>query len=664
MCHLNSICRLLLTAFSTHQHERLFIIYIMAAKKVKKARLILGILFVIVLAEIGIILQVWQPASNSNNNDNNNNQEEDEIAIRSRLREFSQKRISIHRNNDDVDDMNKNMNVNMKKKNPSNPLTANTAAAAAVPNMTRNKGKDKVKVVQDEDCIFRQSPLYRSVFVYPSPGEPEWHGSILSEHGQKRKHNDDNANANDNDDYRYPWQAIDERTKRNAEYHYRIRDSRAIQYTTEILVREILTHPQSCLRTYDPDEATLFYVPYMASIEWHNGTQYPKSFETSPYGQAILDVLDNNIKDYTGWETLFGWTSRYWKRKQGADHILVMSEPCHGLWHPRSRPGNFVYIHAQQQLAPPIIVSKDISRTFVDMYPHCARKNIVLPHPNTDGRWFNGRVDEVAQQMAHMAGLDHTTNTNDDSPDFRLPNDPSGRGLPYYYKAGNHGMCRAVRLQLEEAFEGSPMRRYLQEQQQRGLLPKGSGGYYRFSHAYRHATFCPCPGGDAPSAKRMFDALFAGCIPIILSQDFAWPFTKEIPGSPELLDPKDFSIRWNASDFLVALEDDLSSTNSTTATTTASSRMLGVLEGISSSEISRLQRGVQTAAKLYAYYPLSSPNLPDNSLRDNVLPNGGAAQALVAALADRAGGQRWPACQQEVIEMDPDNKDTVDQFKC
>lgn len=45
----------------------------------------------------------------------------------------------------------------------------------------------------DQHCIFRDSPIYRSVFVYPSPGENEWQGDILTPHGKVRTN-------------LYPWQ--------------------------------------------------------------------------------------------------------------------------------------------------------------------------------------------------------------------------------------------------------------------------------------------------------------------------------------------------------------------------------------------------------------------------------------------------------------------------
>ena len=53
---------------------------------------------------------------------------------------------------------------------------------------------------------------------------------------------------------------------------------------------------------------------------------------------------------------------------------------------------------------------------------------------------------------------------------------------------------------------------------------------------YRQTTFCPCPSGDSPSAKRMFDALHAGCIPTILSHDVVWLYSpNSMISSPILL---------------------------------------------------------------------------------------------------------------------------------
>ena len=194
--------------------------------------------------------------------------------------------------------------------------------------------------------------MYRSIFVYPNPLEKEyWSGDILSKYGKESN-------------ITWPWLAMDERTRREGIAHYDSLDKNFNQYTTELLVKEILTNPDSCLRTFDPETAALFYVPYLPSMEHHNGSVFDGDFRTSPFGQALMEAINN---DFTAWESTFGLTSKYWQRRNGSDHILVMSEPLHGLYHPRSRRGNFHFIHSQKQLTPPIIISVELSATFVKM---------------------------------------------------------------------------------------------------------------------------------------------------------------------------------------------------------------------------------------------------------------------------------------------------------
>ena len=186
----------------------------------------------------------------------------------------------------------------------------------------------------DRDCIFRNSSIYRSIYVYPKPSNTSW-----------------------------PWIEIDQRIRREGVAHYDSLNKYFNQYTAELLVRDIITHPKSCLQTHNPEEAKLFYVPYLPSIEYHNGSLYG-DYKTSPFGQALVEATNGK---YDAWEKIFGLTSMYWKRRNGSDHILVMSEPLHGLTHPRSRRGNYHYIHSQRQMTPPIIISIELSRTFVEM---------------------------------------------------------------------------------------------------------------------------------------------------------------------------------------------------------------------------------------------------------------------------------------------------------
>jgi hypothetical protein len=166
-----------------------------------------------------------------------------------------------------------------------------------------------------------------------------------------------------------------------------------------------------------------------------------------------MEILDN--QNYEPWETTFGLTSEYWKRRGGSDHILVFSEPMHGLFHPRSKRGHYHFIHSQKQLTPPIVFSVELSASFVQQYPQCSRKNILLPYPNTHGGWYNG--------------------------DQAIPS--TNRTISQYYSAGNHGTCTKLRKAMQDDYRScSPSYKTLQKQ---NAMPNAVG--------MRKSIFCPCP---------------------------------------------------------------------------------------------------------------------------------------------------------------------------
>ena len=487
---------------------------------------------------------------------------------------------------------------------------------------------------EDEDCPFKDSPIYRKVFVYPNHGDVEngWEGDILSEAGK-------NLTALP----RWPFLDIDIQSRNRSSGHYN-QKSQNVQYTTELLVREIMINPRSCLRTYDPEEATLFYVPYLPSVEHHVGHDRKTDYTTTVYGQAIMDILDKG--QYEGWENHFGLTSKYWKRRKGADHILVFSEPMHGLWHPRSRRGNYHFIHSQKQLTPPIVISVELSTTFVEMYPKCAAKNILVPYPNTDGDWFNGSFRKEAAQLSEKAKVTVDTSAVALPAEKLLSTSKNARPVAQFYSAGHHGTCTKLRKAMTQDYRKcAPSYNLLKNDLQASHYALGM----------HLSTFCPCPGGDSPSAKRHYDALIAECIPIILSYDFVWPFTNEF--DPEIsLDPKEFSMRMLAKDYDAPL------LNETSCEPLDKTRpgMQKDLEQIPAPEIERLRQGAAMARELYTWYKFDE-NIPSNPLKEGVLPDGGAAHEVVKMLAQRAAGAMWPACEEELKK--PRGKDPM-RFKC
>jgi hypothetical protein len=496
-------------------------------------------------------------------------------------------------------------------------LIKQQSSLTSSPRATRSKSID----ASDIDCPFRDSPLYRSVYVYPTPDftnsrtgeELHRHNPIYSPNGG------DGGLLNP-----YPWLHWDNVTKTDGWGHYDV-GSQMGQYTLELIVRDIMTHPNSCLATSNPEEAKLFYVPYLPSMEFHKGRLFVSDYSTSKYGKAIYDALEG---DYDGWEKLFGFTSTYWKRNNGSDHILVWSEPLHGVSHPKMKRGNFHYINTQRLLRPAIGIVVEVSTTFVEMYPRCSAKNVLVPYPNPDGKWLNGKFDQEANELRDNEAIE--------------------RPASYWYSSGNHGTCANLRKVMQADYKCTPSYNTLKSN---GRLPS-------YSLGMRLSNVCPCPGGDSPSAKRHFDSILAGCIPLILSHDFVWPYTKEF--DPDMnLDPNAFSIRLVAGDY-----SDPFYIDNCTAKHNGGRGLPYVIESLlkNATEIERLQKGVKHAADLYSFYRRDS-GISDNPLRDGILPDGGAAHALLKALAARIGGKRWLQCEQELASL-PSNTPEVKSFKC
>jgi hypothetical protein len=535
------------------------------------------------------------------------------------------------------------------------------------------------------NCPFWNSSLVESIYVYPVPGTPEFRGDILSRYGQTHTIPE------------YPWVSVDAQAKREGWGPYDT-SSELVQYNTELMVRDILTHPNSCLKTNNPEQAKLFYVPYLPAAEFHRGKLHVGNYSTTEYGQAIMNILEQ--RDYKGWETSFGLTSKYWKRRGGSDHILVFSEPMHGLWHPRSKRGNFHFIRSQYQLSPPIVVSVELSTTFVDMFPKCARKNVLMPYPNTDGRWFNGKLNQEASAQLKEWGIQQLS----DSPaalssEIQFQQDEIGpttdwsittppRVMAQFYRAGNHGTCRYLRTSMAKDFKCTPSGKFSDQH-----------NIKNYAYGYRQSTFCPCPGGDSPSAKRMFDALLAGCIPIILSHDFVWPFTAEFDRSALLapnstaktqtqpilnvfdqaaiwdndntssssavavLHPDDYSIRLVAREHNEAKFDPQTCQRIHGGKGAEQTDLQTFLESFPAEQIARLKQGATLAGYAYSYYRMRS-DLPDNPMRESVLPDGGASHLLVRALEQRAEGKLWPDCARELTGKNPFKDDRVFAFLC
>ncbi|KAJ1453615.1 exostosin family-domain-containing protein [Pelagophyceae sp. CCMP2097] len=391
------------------------------------------------------------------------------------------------------------------------------------------------------------------------------------------------------------------------------------QFSLELVLHDFFA--QSCVRTHDAEKADLFFVPHYADLQYRdNGRKAaPSVFE-----QALLDVVEDG--DTVGWKKHFNTTDKWWHRRGGADHILVQAAPVTGLRHPKGKRG---FAHYMQQLTPPIWLSIELSRSFVAEYPTCSRKNIVLPYPVPGRGWHDGTWRGQARRVAEEA--------------FTHPAAGEARPLRIYNQAGNHG-CVNVRMGIKRElatatpeYGGVKSPSYVLE----AGFSMGSAHKTAKFHSARQAmmhlsSFCPCPEGDSPSAKRHYDAILAGCVPVLISDDALWAFAQEF-GFGEL-DPGLFALR---------IPEEAMTQHGGVGSNATTFPMLKHIAAVDATRLAALRQAGTQAAHFYRYYAARNYGKQD-PLVSQAFPDGGALAMLVHELAKRAKGARWPKCESEL----------------
>ncbi|XVE61579.1 hypothetical protein DITRI_Ditri06bG0051800 [Diplodiscus trichospermus] len=198
-----------------------------------------------------------------------------------------------------------------------------------------------------------------------------------------------------------------------------------------------------------------------------------------------IKPLGNVVSDYV---SVIAEKHPYWNRSLGADHFMLS---CHD-WGPATS-------------------------FFV---PDLAKNSIrALCNANTSER-FNPMKDvsipEISLKSSRLEGL------------IGGPS-PSQRSMLAFFAGGNHGPVRP--LLFEHWGERD------QDIQIHDYLPKGVS-YYDFM---RHSKYCLCPSGYEVASPRVVEALYNGCVPVLISKSYVPPFS-------DVLNWKSFSV-------MVSLED-------------------------------------------------------------------------------------------------------------
>lgn len=130
---------------------------------------------------------------------------------------------------------------------------------------------------------------------------------------------------------------------------------------------------------------------------------------------------------------------------------------------------------------------------------------------------------------------------------------PSHRSILAFFAGGIHGPIRPVLLEHWQ-HKGDPDMRIHQ------YLPRGVS----YEDMMRKSKFCICPSGYEVASPRVVEAIYTGCVPVLISDHYVPPFSDVL--------------NWNAFSVEVAVSD--------------IPNLKKILEGISSRQYIRMQRRV------------------------------------------------------------------------
>ncbi|KAK3226686.1 hypothetical protein Dsin_006548 [Dipteronia sinensis] len=178
----------------------------------------------------------------------------------------------------------------------------------------------------------------------------------------------------------------------------------------------------------------------------------------------------------------------YWNRSLGADHFMLA---CHD-WGPET------------SFSHPLLGKNSIH---------------ALCNANTSERFSpikDVSIPEINLRTGDIKGL------------IGGPS-PSHRSLLAFFAGGVHGPIRPVLLKhWENKDEDMKVHKY---------LPKGVSYY----DMMRKAKFCLCPSGYEVASPRVVEAIYSGCVPVLISEHYVPPFS-------DVLNWKSFSVEVSTKD--------------------------------------------------------------------------------------------------------------------
>ncbi|KAG6387050.1 hypothetical protein SASPL_152232 [Salvia splendens] len=243
-------------------------------------------------------------------------------------------------------------------------------------------------------------------------------------------------------------------------------------YSTEGIFVGLIESNTSQFKTHDPNQAHLYFLPFSVVMILQHLFD-PAERDKAVLGRVIGDYIATVSAKYP-----------YWNRSLGADHFMLS---CHD-WGPRAT----WYMHHLYFTSIRALCNANTSEFFNP------RKDVSFP--------------EINLPLGDISGL--TT-----------PGSPNRTVLAFF--AGRlHGKIRKSIFQHWKAKDKDII---VWEE-----VPKESK--FSYKEMMGRSKYCICPSGFEVASPRIVEAIYAECVPVLVSENYVLPFS-------DVLDWDKFSIR-------------------------------------------------------------------------------------------------------------------------
>ena len=274
------------------------------------------------------------------------------------------------------------------------------------------------------------------------------------------------------------------------------------KYTLEVYMHETLL--QSPLRTRNPDEADLFFVPFYLGCYLHSqGTNFFKAHD--------------EIKGLVAW---LREKHTYWNANQGRDHVFTFTHDLGGCVADFALLRHSILITNTGELMDRSATYTAYSHIYApgfekrrDLKLPCFSpwKDVVAPPMINDKdmmRWHRERSRRGDAGGAHKRNILAT---------FR-GTIQTGKAWSYY--------SRGIRQAWQEKYEFDDKIRITAVHPREGFGKKAKHYQATYRDDFIRSIYCLCPPGWATWTPRLYESLLLGCIPAVVADGNVLPFSR------------------------------------------------------------------------------------------------------------------------------------------